>query len=78
MDVGLLHFSVAGQFGPMTLTFKPMGKHPEAHPAVTDEMAARLTEEEVVQWYTRNGQYPKGGVLTTKYQRHYCGLFKMV
>lgn len=72
-----IHFQVQGQHGPMTLTFRFLGRHPCAGPEITEATAARLTLEEVQEWYTRHG-FPRAGVLCTNLRGRYAGLFAMV
>lgn len=76
-DDGLLHFQVQGQYGPMTLTFRPLGRHANAGNDITDEQARKLSLDEVQSWYTRNG-FPRGGVLRTDHRGRYCGLFQFM
>ena len=73
----LLHFQVAGKYGPMTLTFRHVGRHPCAGGEITDEMAGRLTQAEVEEWYVQYN-YPVGGHLRTTHRGRYCGLFEYI
>jgi hypothetical protein len=73
----LLHFQIIGQYGPMTLTFKPLGRCPTAPASITSEMALKLTQEQVQEWYTSRG-WPKAGVMHTDYRGQYCGQFQLM
>ncbi len=73
----LLHFGVQGQFGPMTLTFKPLGKAPTANSSITEELATKLSLDEVQRWYTERG-WPKAGIFCTNIRGAHCGLFQLV
>jgi hypothetical protein len=73
----LLHFNIDGQYGPMTLTFKPLGRCPTAPANITVERAIKLTQEEVQEWYTARG-WPKAGVLRTDHRGQFCGQFQLV
>lgn len=73
----LLHFQIDGQYGPMTLTFKPLGRCPTAAASITVERAIVLTQEEVQEWYTARG-WPKAGILTTHHRAQFCGQFQLM
>lgn len=74
----VLSFTVQGQYGPTTLTFKPLGKHAYAAATVTEEDARTLTAEEVQEWYTSKG-YPRAGWLSTYTPRgFYRGQFQLL
>ena len=77
-EAPLMHFQVQGLYGPMTLTFKALGRHSEASKHVSDERACQLTVEEVQKWYERRG-HPRSGTLHTKDEDGYfCGIFQMM
>lgn len=77
MDNELLHFQVQGKWGPMTLTFRPLGQHPNCDPQFTANDVTILTQADVEEWYVKYN-YPSGGNLATRRNRRYCGLFTMV
>lgn len=77
-DSGVLVFQVQGYRGPMTLAFKPLGKHPYAPADVTDEAARQLSLEEVQEWYTEHGWPSRGQLRTATKRGLYKGLFEMV
>lgn len=64
-DNAVISFQVEGQYGPMTLNFKPLGRHAYSGPDVTDAETKQMTLEEVQEWYTRMG-WPRAGWISTR------------
>ena len=78
MAEDLLVFQVRGRLGPMTLAFRPLGRHPFAAAEVTDLQACELSLEEVQEWYTYRGWPARGRLQTCTRRGYYKGLFEMV
>lgn len=78
MSDDVLVFQVHGYRGPMTLAFRPLGRHPYAPAEVTEESARELTLVEVQEWYTQRGWPARGQMVTSNRRGYYKGLFEMV
>ena len=73
-----LVFQLKGYYGPMTLAFKPLGRHPYAPHTITDEESRQLTQEEVQEWYEGHGWPARGRMASITRTRAYKGIFEIV